>query len=198
MNTTWASYGQDPANYKLAFARVQQIFTQNGVPDSAVKWVFAPNGWAHLVFEPYYPGDSLVDVIGASAYNWGYCNDTSDLRYWNPPSTTFSFYIKTQPDGADKIFITQAEPRRRHPMVSPIQTKETNGCWSYNTWLYNMAFRLLPTTTIPSCNVIEYYEYGNFLMMAMGVWQTRLLAIFRSSETNRSNAALTGTVSLLS
>ena len=110
MNTTWASYGQDPANYKLAFARILQIFAQNGVPDSAVQWVFAPNGWAHLVFEPYYPGDLLVDVVGVSAFNQGYCRDTSNLWYWNPPTTTFGFYIKklNQMAPTKPIFITRA------------------------------------------------------------------------------------------
>ena len=110
MNTTWASYGQDPTNYKLAFARIQQIFAQNNVPDSAVKWVFAPNGWAHLVFEPYYPGDALVDVVGFSARNMGFCQDVSDVWYWNPPATAFGLYIKklNQMAPSKPIFITGA------------------------------------------------------------------------------------------
>lgn len=108
MNTKWASYGQDPENYKLAFARIRNIFSQYGVSDSDVKWVFAPNGWAHLVFEPYYPGDDLVDVVGFSARNKGYCESNSDAWYWSLPATSFGFnlrnFFQMAPD--KPIFIT--------------------------------------------------------------------------------------------
>jgi hypothetical protein len=46
MNASWVTYGLDPTNYKLAYARIQAIFRQEGVPESAVLWVFAPNGWS--------------------------------------------------------------------------------------------------------------------------------------------------------
>jgi hypothetical protein len=75
MNASWVSYGLDPANYKLAYARIQAIFRQEGVPESSVLWVFAPNGWSEPghEFEAYYPGDDAVDVIGFSAFNFGAC-----------------------------------------------------------------------------------------------------------------------------
>ncbi len=52
------SYGKDPVNFKLAYERIQQIFTEAGVPRNAVRWVFAPNGWSEEAhrFENYYPG----------------------------------------------------------------------------------------------------------------------------------------------
>jgi beta-mannanase len=75
MNASWVSYGLDPSNYKLAYSHIQDIFRQEGVPDSAVLWVFAPNGWSEpgQEFELYYPGDDLVDVVGFSAFNFGAC-----------------------------------------------------------------------------------------------------------------------------
>lgn len=76
MNGEWVAYGGDPTNYKRAYKRFQEIFAREGVPAQSVKWVFAPNGWSRPglpVFEDYYPGDENVDVLGVSAYNFGYC-----------------------------------------------------------------------------------------------------------------------------
>lgn len=75
MNASWVTYGLDPENFKLAYSHIQEIFRQEGIPDSAVLWVFAPNGWSEPEhdFELYYPGDEIVDVIGFSAFNFGAC-----------------------------------------------------------------------------------------------------------------------------
>jgi hypothetical protein len=75
MNANWVSYGLDPENFRLAFTRIQRIFAEEGVPEEAVLWVFAPNGWSELgqEFERYYPGDEMVDVVGFSAFNFGAC-----------------------------------------------------------------------------------------------------------------------------
>jgi beta-mannanase len=108
MNTPYVSYGRDPANYKLAFARIRQIFSQNGVPDSAVRWVFAPNGWVQLPFEPYYPGEDLVDVVGYSALNQGLC-PSSMVNYWLTPDETVGFSLKEMHAMAPEkpIFVTR-------------------------------------------------------------------------------------------
>ncbi len=110
MNTTLVSYGRQPINFQFAYGRILNIFVQNGISDTEVRWVFAPNGWTQLVFENYYPGDDLVDVIGVSAFNQGYCRNSDDLWYWNPPTTTFGFYIKKLHAMAPSkpIFITRA------------------------------------------------------------------------------------------
>jgi beta-mannanase len=75
MNGSWVTYGLDPENFKLAWHRIQDIFAAEGVPESAVQWVFAPNGWSQPGhdFENYYPGDDSVDVVGFSAFNFGAC-----------------------------------------------------------------------------------------------------------------------------
>ena len=78
MNGDWITYRDDPANYVRAYLRVQQIFKEEGVSDSAVSWVFAPNGWNNPgkpqnIFENFYPGDSAVDVVGFSSFNFGTC-----------------------------------------------------------------------------------------------------------------------------
>jgi hypothetical protein len=76
MNGNWIPYkSPNPNDYKNAYARVQSIFTQAGVPSGAVRWVFAPNNGSssgYPPFENYYPGDDRVDVVAFSSYNFGY------------------------------------------------------------------------------------------------------------------------------
>ena len=77
MNGFWVSYHGDPQNYIRAYVRIRQIFLDEGVSPSSVSWVFAPNGWhdpyTGYPFEAYYPGDSVVDVVGFSSFNHGNC-----------------------------------------------------------------------------------------------------------------------------
>ncbi|WP_421021837.1 hypothetical protein, partial [Klebsiella pneumoniae] len=80
MNIPGETYSQDPQSFKLAYQRIQQIFQQAGVAPNSVRWVFAPNGWSQNQehrFENYYPGNAQVDVVAFSAYNWGYCANSS-------------------------------------------------------------------------------------------------------------------------
>jgi hypothetical protein len=92
MNGYWVSYGLDPLNYKAAVARIQTIFTQQGVPRNSVRWVFAPNGWSPPghEWEKYYPGNSKIDVLGFSAYNFGACTPTTT---WDPFEVAMKPYL---------------------------------------------------------------------------------------------------------
>lgn len=85
MNGYWSSYGLDPVNYKLAYYRIFQIFQQEGVQRDWVEWVFAPNGWSQPghEFEKYYPGNSVVDVVGFSSFNFGACSDSNQWEMYN-------------------------------------------------------------------------------------------------------------------
>lgn len=91
----WTSYGGDPVNFKLAYQRIQTIFAQKGVSRSQVWWVFAPNGWSKTghEFENYYPGDSLVDAIGFSMYNYGWCSVAQPWPKWENYDTLYAPYI---------------------------------------------------------------------------------------------------------
>ena len=78
MNGGWTVYASDGATYITAFRRIRSLFVSAGVPASAVRWVFAPNGWndpatAWRQFENFYPGDAYVDIVSFSAYNYGGC-----------------------------------------------------------------------------------------------------------------------------
>jgi beta-mannanase len=95
MNGNWTSYGLDAGNFKIAFQRIQNIFAEEGVPDDSVRWVFAPNGWSHPdhAFENYYPGDDLVDAVGFSAYNYGYCRYPGYNPVWKTLESVTAEYI---------------------------------------------------------------------------------------------------------
>ena len=64
--------GNDPAQYVEAWRHMHGIFRKVGTPN--VSWV-----WSPLVddvpsdnrFEPYYPGNTFVDVLALDGYNWG-------------------------------------------------------------------------------------------------------------------------------
>lgn len=96
MNIPGEVYSKEPNNFKLAYQRIQKIFKQAGVSPTAVRWVFAPNGWSENDehrFENYYPGDNQVDVVAFSSYNWGYCSNAS-WKHWNGPQEVFQSYIQ--------------------------------------------------------------------------------------------------------
>lgn len=76
-NGDWTPWGCDPENFKTAFARIRSLILGVGIDSTQVRWVWAPNGWTSDVgacngkfLADYYPGPSLVDVIGYSAYRW--------------------------------------------------------------------------------------------------------------------------------
>lgn len=109
MNGDWVPYGEDPANFKLAFKRIQNIFAQQGVPRESVRWVFAPNGWSEgATFEQYYPGDEYVDVVSFSAYNFGYHPDNPYPK-WKTPEQTYGPFLERMRQMAPgkPIFVAQ-------------------------------------------------------------------------------------------
>ncbi len=111
MNIPGERYSKDPKNFKLAYQRIQKIFKEAGVSPRSVRWVFAPNGWSENNehrFENYYPGDDRVDVVAFSAYNWGYCSN-STMKHWDGSKEAFEPYIKRMRTMAPSkpIFIAQ-------------------------------------------------------------------------------------------
>jgi len=117
MNGEWISYGQDPSNFILSFKHLQTIFLARGIPETAVSWVFAPNGWSEPdhMFELYYPGDALVDVVGFSAYNFGYC--PAQWQQWETFETAMEPYLHRMSAMAPgkPIFLTQTASVNRGP-----------------------------------------------------------------------------------
>jgi hypothetical protein len=80
MNSDWVPYGCDPTNYRTAFQRIVNIFRNQGMNETKVRWSFAPNGWTTPgcgSIASYYPGHGYVDVLSVSAYNFGTCYPNS-------------------------------------------------------------------------------------------------------------------------
>jgi hypothetical protein len=94
MNGEWTTYGGDPANFKIGYRRVQDIFLQEGAPASSMRWVFGPNGWSNIPFEDYYPGDDVVDINAFSSYNYGYCDAIDPWQDWKSPDMVYGEYIQ--------------------------------------------------------------------------------------------------------
>ncbi len=74
MNGDWFPWGGKPAAFKKAWSHVHGLFVSAGVREA--QWVFSPNvlyNGSDMIADlsEYYPGDSLVNVIGADGYNFG-------------------------------------------------------------------------------------------------------------------------------
>ncbi len=152
MNGDWTPYGSsNPAYYKAAFQRVQQIFEAEGVPENSAQWVFSPNGVSSVGwpdFEAYYPGDDLVDVVAFSSYNFGY-HPSNPYPKWESPEDIFLPFIN-----------------RMHLMApgKPVVIAQT-GTTAYgpngydaalkNQWLED-AYALLSNQSIPVLGIIYY------------------------------------------
>ncbi|MBK9211096.1 MAG: hypothetical protein IPL71_23565 [Anaerolineales bacterium] len=111
---SWVVYGSDGPTFIQAFIKIRTIFEAAGVPDSAVRWVFAPNGWNEYAypskqFENYYPGDNYVDVVSFSAYNFGGCNTDPLYESWDTFEEGYKPYLDRMRAMAPSkpIFISQ-------------------------------------------------------------------------------------------
>jgi hypothetical protein len=163
MNAGWVSYGLDPENYKLAFARIQQIFAEEGVPEEAVLWVFAPNGWSEpgQEFELYYPGDDVVDVVGFSAFNFGAC--VASGEGWDPYEEAIQPYMERMEAMAPgkPIFLAQ---------TGTVEEGGDKGAWLVDTFkelreVQNFRgliyFNVSKTEAgAPSCNPVDWRVYN--------------------------------------
>jgi hypothetical protein len=96
-------YGNSPGDFVAMWRRVHDIFRSEGVTN--VEWVWSPNyashpfndtnyAWNNL--HSYYPGDSYVDWIALSGYNWGTPWDTFEVIYGNVLNDLTCRYRKPQ------------------------------------------------------------------------------------------------------
>ena len=113
-NGDWTLYHSNGSTFKQAFYRIQARFAARGVPASAVKWVFAPNGWhdsnqPYRAFENYYPGNDFTDVVAFSSYNYGGCPADTPYRKWTDYAVGFEPYLvrMTAMAPSKPIFIAQ-------------------------------------------------------------------------------------------
>jgi hypothetical protein len=111
MNGYWVAYGMDPINFKPAFQRIVNLFSEEGIPRNQVWWTFAPNGYSEPPYKikDYYPGDAYVDIIAFSAYNFGRC-PVAPWTWWQTPTEVFGPYlteIRQTVSASKPIFIAE-------------------------------------------------------------------------------------------
>lgn len=140
-----ATYTLDPVGYQQSFRRIVDIFEREGVDRSKVRWVFAPNGWTEPgdpEWEEYYPGDAIVDVVGFSQYNWGFCAGTL-YDFWLDPRTTpasdqlFGKYIARMKALAPNrpIFVLQTATTAQSPTTGAFDGNRKSE-WLRNAYSY--------------------------------------------------------------
>lgn len=136
----WTTYGGSPGNYKLAYQRIQNIFTEEGVPAESVHWTFAPNGWSHPIydypFETYYPGDAITEVVSFSSYNFGTCTGTS----WKSPEAVFNNPDRAAPEGQYLDRMRVMAPDKPIIIAQTASSARYTGCSNFsdaakNAWL---------------------------------------------------------------
>lgn len=149
----WTTYGGDAVNFKAAYQRIQTIFSQKGIRRDQVWWVFAPNGWSKAghEFENYYPGDSGVDAVGFSMYNYGWCQVALAFPKWENYQTLYEPYISR---------IHVMSPEKPIIIAQTGSTDQTgynlHDTSAKNTWLQNNYEYL---STQPQVLGILYYDY---------------------------------------
>lgn len=135
MNGDWYIYGEDPTNFKIAYKRIMDIFTEEGVTPEAVRWVFAPNGWSQIPFEEFYPGHSLVDVFAFSSYNYGYCDAIDPWQRWVMPEEIYGPYLDrfNNLNPNTPVFIAQTASTSR---TSGGYSEEAKNLWLIDAYNY--------------------------------------------------------------
>ncbi len=91
MNGDWVNWSGDPEKFKRAWKHIVDLFEAAGATN--VKWIWAPNCMdgprdnPNYYMEKYYPGQSYVDVIGLSGFNWG---NVEKIHIWRSYEEIFS------------------------------------------------------------------------------------------------------------
>jgi hypothetical protein len=126
----WATYGGDPINFKVAYSRIINIFSQKGIDSTKVWWSFAPNGWSDdgHEFEKYYPGDGLVDIISFSSYNYGFCYVAIPWERWENYDTLYQPYLDRifEMASSKPIIIAQTGTTAEYPETDDFNVDKKN------------------------------------------------------------------------
>lgn len=151
MNGNWYPWGagvngNTPEDYKQAWIHIINIFKQNEVKN--VTWVWSPNETFvdstapySLDFDGLYPGDSYVDWVGFSAYNWGTVNE---IQKWR------SFSQIVEP--TYNILTRYNKPI----MISEINSSTIGG--DKTSWMRDMNFEILK---YPKIRAVIWFESQN-------------------------------------
>jgi len=137
MNGNWTAYASDGTTFIQAFIRIRTLFENAGVPRSAVRWVFAPNGWSDpqqswRQFENFYPGDAYADVVSFSSYNYGGC--PTQYAFWDTFDTSMKPYLDRMRIMAPSKPIFIAQTGVLNVPVNGSDPTQTKSAWIQDTF----------------------------------------------------------------
>lgn len=99
-----------PEDFKRAFRRVVQIMRAEGATNveytwQMTAWSFRTDTSDYAAAHRWYPGDDVVDVVGADAYNWGSCGEGQGR--WVPLSTLASGALQFARDHGKQLSLPE-------------------------------------------------------------------------------------------
>lgn len=111
MNGNWFPWGKHSADFIAAWDHAHRIFKQAGATN--VEWIFSP-GVLYGTMTPendlqaYYPGDSVVDIVGLDGYNFGdYTDQWASKHYWQDFRTIFGKSLVAMQSFGKPVWITE-------------------------------------------------------------------------------------------
>ncbi|MBN2188534.1 MAG: hypothetical protein JW699_03690 [Chitinispirillaceae bacterium] len=139
MNGEWFPWGGSPSDYVSAWNHAYGVFRGRGADN--VRWVFSPNIlWEDLTFSgnilPYYPGDSVVDIVGLDGYNRG--DNYDQWHRWRPFREIFGPSLHGMKTLGKPLWITEigcvTEPRRPGWIEEALLFMDINPCVDAMLW----------------------------------------------------------------
>jgi mannan endo-1,4-beta-mannosidase len=139
MNINWFPWDNKPVDFVNAWIHTHKIFEQENATN--VKWVFSPG----ILFDtmtfngsllPYYPGDSVVDIVGLDGYNFG---DEYDVWHgWETFTQVFGNSLVQLKKIGKPIWITEigcvSDARRPAWLLDLFQFMDANPCVGAMLW----------------------------------------------------------------
>jgi hypothetical protein len=145
--------------FKRAYRRIRAIFEEElvkeGVPLTAISWVFAPNNGSppENNFELYYPGSDIVDIVGFSGYNQGGC------------AGDFPWFVWETYDIAIKPYLDRMRAMAPNKPIFLAQTAtvevQAHGQGDKNVWLDDTFTRLAAYPGLKGVVYFNHVDPGN-------------------------------------
>jgi hypothetical protein len=143
MNGSWSSWGagvngNTPQSYIAMWRHVVSIFRLAGATNAS--WVWSPNvpGTSSYAFQPYFPGDSWVNVVALDGYNMG-----TRLGYWQSFTKLFG-----------RSYEELASLTNRPMMIAETSSAEYGG--SKAAWIASIPPSI--STTMPRIRAITWFD----------------------------------------
>jgi len=138
MNGDWFPWGKKRAEYVSAWRHAHRLFTDDGAGN--VAWIFSPNiMWDTMTVAgsilPYYPGDSMVDIVGCDGYNFG---DSVNDHRWESFEEIFGTTLLGLESLGKPLWITEIgcarDSRRLEWLYSLLKFMDVNPCIGALIW----------------------------------------------------------------